>query len=272
MRSSRVGECESIRLTREGDRAGKWRSRDKAQAALTFARALTCSLAASLVLAGNALRGPPDRRRRRPRLPRRPVALVLRQPRRARDAGEPRLGSFDAAGADHDPEPGARSISTSRSPRCAASGSSSPSRRRRHGRSAENPTRRGSTPSYVALLARTYPTVKDFIVGNEPNQPRFWQPQFNAARQNVSAGRVLRRCSRAAYDALKAVDPAIRVDRPRPLTARQRPAEGARTTSRPRPSASSTASARRTAESGRHKPIMDELAFHPYPDQRHATA
>ena len=76
---------------------------------------------------------------------------------------------------------------------------------------------------YVALLARTYPTVKDFIVGNEPNQPRFHQPQFNSAGQNVSAAAYYSVLA-AAYDALKAVDPAIRVVG-LGLTARQRRAE-----------------------------------------------
>jgi hypothetical protein len=51
----------------------------------------------------------------------------------------------------------------------------------------ENPNAVEQYAEYVALLARTYPTVTDFIVGNEPNQPRFWQPQFGANGQNVSA-------------------------------------------------------------------------------------
>jgi hypothetical protein len=36
--------------------------------------------------------------------------------------------------------------------------------------------------AYLQHLARTYPTVKDYIVGNEPNQTRFWQPQFRTAK------------------------------------------------------------------------------------------
>src|SRR5438094_174835 len=32
--------------------------------------------------------------------------------------------------------------------------------------------------AFVGNLAATYPSVKTFVIGNEPNQPRFWQPQF----------------------------------------------------------------------------------------------
>ena len=50
---------------------------------------------------------------------------------------------------------------------------------------AENPNTPQLYAQYVALLARRYPTVKDFIIGNEPNQPRFWQPQFGSSGRNV---------------------------------------------------------------------------------------
>jgi hypothetical protein len=118
---------------------------------------------------------------------------------------------------------------------------------------------------YLALLARTYPTVKDFIIGNEPNQPRFWQPQFGRSGQNVSAAGYFSVLG-AAYDTLKAVDPSIRViglglsprgnDRPNAV-------ENV-STSPVRFLASLGKIYRR---SGRTKPIMDELAFHPYPDR-----
>src|SRR5262249_54810168 len=35
--------------------------------------------------------------------------------------------------------------------------------------------------AYLQALARRYPQVTDFIVGNEPNEAYFWQPQFGAA-------------------------------------------------------------------------------------------
>jgi hypothetical protein len=118
---------------------------------------------------------------------------------------------------------------------------------------------------YVAQLARAYPTVKDFIIGNEPNQPRFWQPQFGPSGQNVSAGAYFSVLG-AAYDSLKAVDPSIRViglglsprgnDRPNA-------AENVSTS----PVRFLSSLGRIYRRSGRTKPIMDELAFHPYPDQ-----
>ena len=32
--------------------------------------------------------------------------------------------------------------------------------------------------AFMQRLARTFPTVRDVIIGNEPNQPHFWQPQY----------------------------------------------------------------------------------------------
>ena len=45
-------------------------------------------------------------------------------------------------------------------------------------------------------LARRYPTVKQFVVGNEPNQPAFLRPQFDGSGMNVvgaTAGELPRR-------------------------------------------------------------------------------
>jgi hypothetical protein len=124
---------------------------------------------------------------------------------------------------------------------------------------------RGAAPQFVAFLqqlAREYPQVKDFIVGNEPNQPRFWQPQFVNGR-SVS-GAAYQRVLAMAYDGLKAVDPEIRVigvglsprgnDRPT--------AKSNRSTSPVRFIRSMGAAYR---ASGRRKPIMDLLGFHSYP-------
>ena len=156
---------------------------------------------------------------------------------------------FDPAAPTTIPTSGS-SISTSRSPLFAVFARSSrcPPRRRR--RSPRIRTHRFSTRS-TALLARRYPTVKDFIIGNEPNQPRFWQPQFASSGQNVSA-RSYYRLLAASYDSLKAVDPVIRVIG-LGLTARRRPA-GASNNVSTSPSVSSARSERRigrAAGSGR---------------------
>jgi hypothetical protein len=117
---------------------------------------------------------------------------------------------------------------------------------------------------YVALLARTYPTVKDFIVGNEPNQPRFFQPQFNPAGQNVSAAAYYAMLV-AAYDALKAVDPALRVIG-LGLSPRGNDQPNALNNVSTSPVRFLHGLGRAYRKSGRSSPIMDELAFHPYPD------
>jgi len=63
--------------------------------------------------------------------------------------------------------------------------------------------------AWLAELAGRYPEVRGFVVGNEPNQPAFWRPQFARAAQVSAAsfGPFLA----AGYDALKAVDPTLTV-------------------------------------------------------------
>src|SRR5918992_3459697 len=39
---------------------------------------------------------------------------------------------------------------------------------------------------YSASLARSLPSVKDFIIGNEPNLNMFWMPQFDRKGRSVS--------------------------------------------------------------------------------------
>ena len=129
---------------------------------------------------------------------------------------------------------------------------------------AESPNVVQQYADYVALLARTYPTVKSFIVGNEPNQPRFWQPQFDSAGRNVSGSSYLALLA-AAYDALKAVDPSIRVIG-LGLSPRGNDEPGARNNVSTSPVRFLDRLGKAFRASGRQKPLMDELAFHPYPD------
>ena len=127
-----------------------------------------------------------------------------------------------------------------------------------------NPGATAQFANFVRQLAVAYPQVKDFIVGNEPNQPRFWQPQFNADGSGASAaayGSLLAQ----SYDALKAVDPQISVV-----------GLGLSPRGNDNPSAPSNVSTSPVwfiqdlgeayRKSGRTRPLMDELAFHPYPD------
>src|SRR5919109_2677957 len=126
-----------------------------------------------------------------------------------------------------------------------------------------SPARIGQFAAFVQKLAITYPQVKDFVVGNEPNQPRFWQPQFAPDGSDAAATayeELLARC----YDALKSVNPSIRVI-----------GLGLSERGNDDPHAVSNASHSPVRfirdlgaayyASGRHRPIMDALAFHPYP-------
>jgi hypothetical protein len=115
---------------------------------------------------------------------------------------------------------------------------------------------------FAALLARTYPSVRTFVIANEPNQPRFWQPQFRNGRP--VAGRDYERVLALSYDALKKVDPTIKV-------------AGGALSGRGNDNAtavsnSSTSPLRFLYDLGsayraskRSAPLMDLFAFHPYP-------
>jgi hypothetical protein len=131
-----------------------------------------------------------------------------------------------------------------------------------HGLTA-SPEARTQFVAFVTQLATTFPTVKDYVIGNEPNQPRFWLPQFSPVGKPLAAGQFMPVLA-ASYDALKAVDPTINVigvglsprgnDQPFGKSNRSRS---------PVRFLHDLGVAYRA--SGRTKPLMDELAFHPYP-------
>jgi hypothetical protein len=117
--------------------------------------------------------------------------------------------------------------------------------------------------AFLKALAQRYPQVRTFIVGNEPNQPRFWQPQF-VGRRPVAAA-TFEHLLAASYDALKSVDPSIVVAgiglSPRGNDSPSAPSNISR--SPVRFLHDLAAEYRRT---GRTRPLMDALAFHPYPN------
>jgi hypothetical protein len=129
-------------------------------------------------------------------------------------------------------------------------------------------TQEGATPAafaaWAAEVARTYPQAKRFIIGNEPNQPRFWRPQFDAKGRQVSAaafGPVLAR----TYDALKKVNRAIVVVGVG-LSPRGNDRPGARTNVSTSPVRFLKALGEWYRRSHRRRPLMDALSFHPYPN------
>jgi hypothetical protein len=125
------------------------------------------------------------------------------------------------------------------------------------------PAERAQFAAYAASLAKRYPSVRDFVVGNEPNANRFWMPQFDR-RGRSAAPRAYLALLAATYDALKAVDPGIRVlggalaarggDDPRAVRHTHSPTRFIRELGRA------------YRRSGRERPVMDMFAHHPYGD------
>ena len=119
--------------------------------------------------------------------------------------------------------------------------------------------------SFTAHVARTFPQVKDFTVGNEPNKARFWQPQFNANGTDAACG-AYESLLAASYDSLKAVDPGITVIGV---------GLGPRGSDNPFATGNLSISPVRCIRdigvayraSKRKRPIMDELSFHVYPNR-----
>ena len=117
--------------------------------------------------------------------------------------------------------------------------------------------------AFLTKLATTYPQVREYVVGNEPNQPRFWRPQFSPTGRALAAVAYVDLLAHS-YDALKDVDPAIRVIG-LGLSGRGNDLPLA-------PSNASTSPVRFLRDlgaayraSGRTRPLMDELGLHLYP-------
>jgi hypothetical protein len=122
---------------------------------------------------------------------------------------------------------------------------------------------RADFAAFSASIARRYPLVHDFIVGNEPNLNRFWLPQFNADGTDAAAA-AYEQLLATTYDTLKAVRPHSTVYggalAPHGI---DRPGTGRDTHS---PTAFITDMGAAYRASGRALPIMDAFAFHPYPE------
>ena len=115
---------------------------------------------------------------------------------------------------------------------------------------------------FCGLVATAFPDAAAFIVGNEPNQPRFWQPQFDVDGRQASAAAFLPVLA-GCYDKIHPTGkPVIGIGL------------SPRGNDNPRaPSNVSTSPVRFLAAlgaayrgSGRAQPIMDAFSFHPYPN------
>jgi hypothetical protein len=128
---------------------------------------------------------------------------------------------------------------------------------------------------YALTIARAYPSITDFIIGNEPNLNTFWMPQFAKPQFKTVRGKKVLKAMPAdlaaigytnllakSYDLLKDFNPMINVIgvalSPRggdnPLASRQ--------THSPITFLTDMGAALRKLH--RSKPIMDTFAFHPY--------
>ena len=122
---------------------------------------------------------------------------------------------------------------------------------------------RAEFASYAASIVRRNPTIRDVVVGNEPNLNRFWMPQFDPDGGNAAARDYLTLLAQT-YDAVKSVSSAAQVigvavsprgsDRP----------DGIRPTHSPTAFIQDMGVAYR--KSGRALPVMDAFAIHPYQD------
>lgn len=122
---------------------------------------------------------------------------------------------------------------------------------------------RAEFASYAAAVVRGAPSLRNVIVGNEPNLNRFWLPQFALDGSSVAPSGYLALLAQT-YDALKAASPAVKVygvavsprgaDRP----------DGTRQTHSPTKFIQELGVAYRA--SGRDRPVMDAFVIHVYAD------
>ncbi|MDQ3874374.1 MAG: hypothetical protein M3322_02315 [Actinomycetota bacterium] len=117
--------------------------------------------------------------------------------------------------------------------------------------------------SYAATIARRIPSLRNFIIGNEPNLNGSWMPQYNGDGSNAAAPAYLELLA-TTYDALKRVSPRIRVIGGALSPRGQDKYPAPRHTHSPTTFIRDLGAAYRA--SGRMKPIMDEFAIHPYQD------
>jgi hypothetical protein len=114
---------------------------------------------------------------------------------------------------------------------------------------------------FAADLVRRVPTIREYIIGNEPNLNRYWLPQFGPNGEDVAAPAYVQLLART-YDAMKAADKDVFIIggsvSPRGI---DRPGTG-RDTHSPTAFITDMGTAYRALR--RTRPIMDGFSFHPY--------
>jgi hypothetical protein len=117
--------------------------------------------------------------------------------------------------------------------------------------------------AFVADIARRYPDLHDFIVGNEPNINRFWLPQFGPNGEDVAA-QAYERLLATTYDAVKGIRSHSTVYGGALAPRGSDKPDTGRDTHSPTAFIADLGAAYKA--SGRTQPIMDAFAFHPYPE------
>ena len=128
------------------------------------------------------------------------------------------------------------------------------------------PTTRAAAASfctYAVQVMQRYPYVRKVIIGNEPNQPKFWRPIWKGSRPASPAAMevVLASC----YDRLKAFDPTLQVIGVG-LSPRGNDTPGASSNSSISPVRWISALGTAYRRSGRKKPLFDTWSWHCYPN------
>jgi hypothetical protein len=126
-----------------------------------------------------------------------------------------------------------------------------------------NPAAADTFCNYAVQVMARYPYVRKVIIGNEPNQPRFWQPIWNGGSP-ASPGAmevVLASC----YDKLKAFDKSLDVIGVG-LSPRGNDNPGASNNSSISPVRWIAALGAAYRMSGRTTPLFDEWSWHCYPN------
>jgi hypothetical protein len=129
------------------------------------------------------------------------------------------------------------------------------------GRTPRTAEARAQFATYTAALARSFPQVRDIVVGNEPNLNTFWLPQFGPGGSDAAAKGYLDLLART-YDALKSVSPRIRVIGGALAPRGSDRAGTRRDTHSPTQFIKDLASAYKGSR--RSRPIMDAFSIHPY--------
>jgi hypothetical protein len=126
-----------------------------------------------------------------------------------------------------------------------------------------NPAAADAFCNYVLEVMQRYPYVRKVIIGNEPNQPRFWQPIWNGSKPASPAAMevVLASC----YDKLKAFDSTLDVIGVG-LSPRGNDEPYAVSNSSISPVRWIKALGDAYRASGRTEPLFDEWSWHCYPN------